>query len=274
MTGDEIEAIEIDLLLEGLRRCHGYDFRDYSRASLARRVRRVVALEKLATVSDLQRRVLHEPATVARIVAAMSVHATSMFRDPEVHRALRAQIVPILRTYPLIRVWHAGCATGEEVYSLAILLHEEGLLDRSRLYATDISSELLERAASGTFPLESMRENTRNYQLAGGKREFSAYYTTKNERARFRPELADRMVFASHNLVTDSGFNEFNLIMCRNVLLYFGAPLRARVHGTLYDSLTRFGFLCLGVRESLQPTPLAERYRELSPGLRVFRKVG
>ena len=273
MNTPEIEEIEIELLLDGIVRRYGYDFRNYLRPSLTRRIRRAVELEGAGTVSGLQERVLREPACMARLVSTLSVRATTMFRDPLMHHCLRAKVIPILRTYPFIRIWHAGCSTGEEVYSLAITLHEEGLYERCRIYATDIAGALIDRAAAGVFPLHTMRENTRNYQRAGGKREFSAYYTTGSDRVIFRRFLSKQMVFSTHNLVSDGRFNEFNLILCRNVMIYFDAQLRRRVHRLLYDSLSRFGFLNLGSREVLESPDLQERYIPFAPEYQLYRKV-
>lgn len=268
----ELERIEIDLLLTGIVRRYGYDFRNYAWPSLRRRVLLAVEREDVPSISALQARVLREPECMARFVANLSVHVTSMFRDPGFHRCLRQRVVPILRTYPFIRIWHAGCSSGEEVYSLAIMLHEEGIYDRCRLYATDISDAILDQAARGVFPLCSMRENTQNYQRAGGIREFSSYYTADQKRAIFRKFLRQNIVVSNHNLVSDAPFNEFNLVLCRNVMIYFDAELRQRVHRLLYDSLTRFGILGLGNRESLEAPDLEGSYAAFAPEHRLFRK--
>lgn len=268
----ELEQLEIDLLLTGIARRYGYDFRNYARASLRRRILRAVEEEGLVTISALQDRVLRDPECMARFVAVLSVHVTAMFRDPAFHRCLREQVVPILRTYPFIRIWHAGCSTGEEVYSLAIILHEAGIYERCRLYATDISDSLLERAAQGIFPLNTMRENTQNYQRAGGRQDFSSYYTADEKRAIFRKSLRENMVYSNHNLVSDAPFNEFHLILCRNVMIYFDTTLRQRVHGLLYDSLARFGFLGLGNKESLEHNGDNDRYTAFSAENRLYRK--
>jgi chemotaxis protein methyltransferase CheR len=266
-------ALEIDLLLTGLAERYGYDFRHYARASLTRRVRRAVQSEGMPSVSALQHRLLHDVDAAMRFVAAISVHTTAMFRDPDVYRALRAEVVPMLRTYPFVRIWHAGCSSGEEVYSLAILLEEEGLYDRCRIYATDLSDAILERARQGVYPLRSMREHTRAYQVTGGTRDFSSYYVTDQENAVFRASLRRQLVFSQHNLVSDSAFNEFQLIMCRNVLLYFDQTLRHRAHELFHSSLSNFGVLVLGKKESLRHTPHSEAYHELKDGLRIYRRA-
>lgn len=265
-------ALEIDLLLTGLAERYGYDFRHYARASLTRRIRRALESEGLPSVSALQHRLLHDCDAAMRFVAAISVHTTAMFRDADVYRALRDDVVPLLRTYPFVRIWHAGCSSGEEVYSLAILLEESGLYDRCRIYATDLSDVILERARQGVFPLRAMREHTRAYQQAGGTADFSSYYVTDRENAVFRASLRRQLVFSQHNLVSDSVFNEFQLIMCRNVLLYFDQVLRHRSHELFHASLSSFGVLVLGKKESLRYTPHADDYQELREGLRIYRR--
>ena len=270
----EIEDIEIELLLTGVARRYGFDFRNYAPQSLRRRIHRAIENEGVQTVSQLQERVLRCPAAMGRFIESVSVHATAMFRDPDFYRTLRTDVVPMLRTYPFVRVWHAGCASGEEVYSLAILLEEEGMYDRCRLYATDISDTLLNRAASGVFPLANMKSNTSNYQRAGGAHDFSVYYTADDRHALFRDSLRRNMVYSQHNLVSDGPFNEFNLILCRNVMIYFDHSLRQRVHRLFYDSLCRLGVLGLGNKETIDTTELAPRYRQLGGDARLFRKEG
>jgi chemotaxis protein methyltransferase CheR len=197
-----------------------------------------------------------------------------MFRDVDVYRALRNDVIPMLRTYPFVRIWHVGCSSGEEVYSFAIMLEEMGLYERCRIYATDLSDAILERAHQGVFPLRAMREYTQAYQRAGGTHDFSSYYVTDNEHAVFRQSLRRNVVFSQHNLVCDSTFNEFQLIMCRNVLLYFDGTLRARAHDLFHHSLSSFGVLVLGKKEAMTFSGYAERYRELGEGLRIYRRLG
>jgi chemotaxis protein methyltransferase CheR len=266
-----VEEIEIGLLLDGVYRHYGYDFRDYSMASLRRRVRHLLRDEGLATVSGLQERVLHDPQCLQRLVVALSVNVTSMFRDPRFYKALREGVVPLLRTYPKVRIWHAGCATGEEAYSFAVILEEEGLYDRCHIYATDMNDAVLKRAAAGEVALRGMRENTANYLASGGRRAFASFYTAVGDRAILHPSLRRNIVFAQHNLVTDGSFNEFNVVFCRNVLIYFNRELQARVHRLFYQSLVRFGFLALGAKETVQFSPHQAAYEDL--GERIYRKV-
>jgi chemotaxis protein methyltransferase CheR len=269
----ELEDIEIDLLLEGLFRAHGFDFRDYSRASIKRRTLDLMRAENLETVSAFQERVLHDPACLDRFLLGLSVHATSMFRDPSFYLTFRRQAVPLLRTYPTVQVWIAGCSTGEEVYSLAILLREERLDTRCRIYATDISQSVVRRARDGIFPLAAMREYTSNYHQAGGTHEFSDYYTAQYDSVIFSSALRSNVVFSEHNLATDGSFNEFQVIMCRNVMIYFNKDLQARVHNLLYDSLSMFGVFGMGNKESLKFTPRAAFYEHLNERDKLYRKV-
>jgi len=269
----ELEQIEIELLLEAIFRHYGFDFRSYAYASLKRRLWKRIQAEGLDTISGLQQRVLHDRATMERLLMDLSVSVTAMFRDPNFYKAFRLQVVPLLRTYPFIRVWHAGCSTGEEVYSMAILLHEEGLLERARIYATDINEVVLRTAKAGIFPLEKMQEYTQNYLKAGGTRSFSEYYTAAYEGALFAPFLTENVVFAQHNLVTDRSFSEFNVILCRNVMIYFDRPLQNRVHQLFYESLPMYGILALGSKESLRFSDVESCYEELNPREKIYRKV-
>jgi chemotaxis protein methyltransferase CheR len=269
----DLEEIELSLLLEGVFRQYGFDFREYAPASLRRRVWRRVYAEGLSTISALQNRLLHDPACMERLLLDLSINVTSMFRDPGFYSAFRQKVVPMLRTYPFTRVWIAGCSTGEEVYSIAILLEEEGLYDRTRIYATDINEAVVERARAGVFPLDKMREYTQNYIKAGGSRAFSEYYLAKYDGAQFQRSLVDNVVFAQHNLVSDRSFNEFNMIVCRNVMIYFDRALQERVHRLFYESLVTFGVLGLGHRESIRQSPHEDRYEELDPAEKLYRKV-
>ena len=269
----DLEQIEIALLLEAIYRRYGFDFRQYASASLKRRVWRRIHGEKLQSVSGLIEKVLHDPTVMERLLLDLSINVTAMFRDPEFFLALRRHVVPQLRTYPFARIWNAGCSTGEETYSLAILLQEEGMYKRSRLYATDINQAVLERARRGVFPLAKMQDYTQNYIRAGGARAFSEYYVAEYDGAQFRRSLLENVVFAQHNLVQDSAFNEFHLIVCRNVMIYFDKPLQDQVHRLFYESLPMFGLLALGQKEAIAFTPYADRYEELAPGQRIYRKV-
>ena len=272
--GEQLEDIEIALLLEGLYRFYGFDFRDYSPASLKRRIVERMRSEGIETVSAFQDRVLHDAACMERLLLGLSVHVTSMFRDPSFYATFRRKVVPVLKTYPTVRVWHAGCSTGEEVYSMAILLQEEGLYRKCVIYATDISREVLRRAREGIFPLSSMQEYTTNYVKAGGKHEFSDYYTADYDNVIFHPALKTNVVFAEHNLATDGSFNEFHVILCRNVMIYFNRALQDRVHELIYGSLSTFGVLGLGNKETLKTTPRESFYEKLDARDKLYRKVG
>ena len=272
--GDQgLKDLEVDLLLEGIFRRYGYDFRNYARPSLQRRIKKILDFEGITRVTTLLDRILHDPAAMGRFVETLAVHTTSMFRDPEVYALLRKKVVAHLRTYPFLRVWVAGCSTGEEVYSLAILLKEEGLYDRCRIYATDMSDAVLERARQGILPIGVMRDYTLAYQQAGGREDFSAYYLTDHAHAIVRANLRKNVVFSQHNLATDEVFNEFHLIFCRNVNIYFNNTLQSRVFDLIHGSLTPFGILGLGKKENLRGNAFVEAYEEIEPGLRLFRKT-
>jgi chemotaxis protein methyltransferase CheR len=269
----DLERLEIELLLEGIFQRYGFDFRAYAHASLRRRLWKRVEAERLTTISALQARVLHDPAALDRMLLDLSVNVTAMFRDPGFYKQFRKIVVPMLRTYPFIRLWHAGCSTGEEVYSMAILLQEEGLLDRARIYATDINEVVLRHARSGIFPLNRMQEYTENYIKAGGTRSFSEYYTAKYDGALFNTSLTKNIVFSQHNLVTDQSFSEFNVILCRNVLIYFDRTLQHRVQKLFYDSLVHFGILGLGSKESLRFSEVEDCYERLDNREKLYKKV-
>lgn len=268
-----LEDIEIGLLLEGLYRAHGFDFREYSRTSIKRRILELMRAEKLETISAFQDRVLHDASCLDRFLLGLSVHATAMFRDPSFYLTFRKKVVPLLRTYPTVQIWVAGCSTGEEVYSLAILLEEERLYPKCRIYATDISQSVLRKARDGIFPLAAMRDYTVNYHQAGGTSEFSDYYTAQYGNVIFSSALRNNVVFSEHNLATDGSFNEFQVILCRNVMIYFNKDLQARVHNLLYDSLSMFGVFGMGNKESLKFTPRAEFYEHLNENDKLYRKI-
>jgi len=270
---DDID-IELRMLVEAVYLKYNYDFRDYTGASQKRRV--LVALREMecATVSELQAKVLHQPEAFARLLQFLTIPVTEMFRDPEYHAALRTQVVPHLRTYPSLKFWVAGCSTGEEVWSLAILLHEEGLLERSLIYATDINPQSLDAARRGVFPLDRMRLYTENYQKAGGKRAFSDYYTAAYGGALFERDLVENVTFADHSLATDSVFSETHFISCRNVMIYFNRRLQNRVLGLFHESLCHRGFLALGSKESIDFSNHANRFDSVARRERIFRKVG
>ena len=271
--GGELERIEIELLLEAIDRHYGFDFRGYALGSLRRRLWRTAAEEGVQSISGLQEKVLHDPEAMERLLTGLSVNVTTMFRDPTFYVAFREHVVPLLRTYPFIRIWNAGCSSGEETYSLAILLQEDGLYDRARIYATDFNSDVLARARAGELPLDRMQEYTQNYQQAGGTRDFSAYYAVQGGIAKLDAGLSKHVVFAQHNLASDRSFNEFNVVLCRNVLIYFGRDLQRHVHRLFYDSLGRFGVLGLGQKETLRFTGLEDSYEELDAREKLYRKV-
>jgi chemotaxis protein methyltransferase CheR len=268
-----LEDIEIQLLLDGIYRYYGYDFRNYAANSLQRRIRRFLGLEGVETISALQDRILHDRACLERFLLSLTVNVTTMFRDPNFYIAFRKTVVPMLRTYPFIRIWHAGCSTGQEVYSMAILLQEEGLYHRCRIYATDSNERVLQKAKRGVFPLELMQDYTKLYLQAGGKSCFSDYYTATCEGATLRSSLRENVVFSQHNLVTDHSFNEFNVILCRNVLIYFNQTLQNQVHDLFFHSLCSFGILGLGRQESLKFTPYEKQYEEISAGEKLYRRL-
>jgi chemotaxis protein methyltransferase CheR len=269
----DLEQLEIELVLEAVYRRYGVDFRQYAQASLKRRLYRRLHAEGLDTLSQLQDRLLHDPPCMERLLLDLSINVTSMFRDPSFYAAFRQHVVPILRTYPFTRIWCAGCSTGEEVYSLAIVLHEEGLYDKTRIYATDINEHVLQTAAEGVFPLERMQQYTQNYLRGGGKEDFSQYYVAAYDSVRLSRSLTENVVFAQHNLAMDRSFNEFNVIVCRNVMIYFDKALQDHVHGLFYESLPTFGILALGHKESIGFTRLAGRYEEIDAAERIYRKV-
>jgi len=269
----ELEQLEVELLLEGIHRRYGLDFREYAPASLKRRLRRRMDGEKVETVSALQNLILHDPAVMERLLLDLSVNVTAMFRDPSFYLAFREKVVPALRTYPFSRLWVAGCSTGEEVYSLAILLAEEGLSDRVRIYATDINQAVIDVARLGVFRLDKMQEYTHNYIRAGGSRSFSEYYVARYDGARFAGSLVDGVVFAQHNLASDAAFNEFHVITCRNVMIYFAQSLQEHVHRLFYESLAMFGVLALGQKETIRLSPHESSFEELNAEERLYKKV-
>jgi chemotaxis protein methyltransferase CheR len=265
--------IELTMLMQAIYLKYSYDFRDYTRASQKRRVMHALRQMDCQSVSALQERVIHEPAAFARLLQYLTIPVTQMFRDPSFFVALRQQVVPVLRTFPFLKIWIAGCSTGEEVYSMAILLREEGLLERTLIYATDINPQSLARARKGIFPLDSMRDYTRNYQQAGGTRAFSDYYTVAYDGALFDRSLAENITFADHSLATDSVFSETNLISCRNVMIYFKRSLQERALGLFHESLRHHGFLALGSKESLAFSDRASGFDDVDKRERIFRKL-
>lgn len=250
----------------------GYDFRDYMRSSIKRRIEHRLNRDRLSTVSDLLKKVIHEEGYVANLLNDFSINVTDMFRDPEFFYTFRKKIIPKLKDLPEIRIWHAGCSTGEEVYSMAILLQEEGLLDKAKIYATDMNEKVIEKARQGAFSLKRMQAYTKNYLHAGGKAAFSEYYNTDVQYAYFDPSLSKNIVFAQHNLVTDGSFNEFHVIICRNVIIYFNMELQEKVFQLFSDSLSSGGFIGLGNKESLKIMEMSHAFDEIDSAQRLYQK--
>jgi chemotaxis protein methyltransferase CheR len=266
--------IELRMLVEAVYLKYNYDFRDYTGASQKRRVLTALRAMECETVSALQSRVMHDPAAFAQLLQFLTIPVTEMFRDPDYYLAIRRHVVPFLETYPSLKLWVAGCSTGEEVYSMAILLKEEGLLERTLIYATDINPESLDAARRGVMQLDRMRLYTENYQKAGGKAAFSDYYTAAYGGALFDRGLIENVTFADHSLATDSVFAETHFISCRNVMIYFNRRLQNRVLGLFHESLCHRGFLGLGSKESIDFSSYAQRFESLARRERLFRKVG
>ncbi|EGF32073.1 MCP methyltransferase, CheR-type [Oxalobacteraceae bacterium IMCC9480] len=264
--------IEIRLLIEAIYLRYNYDFRDYSAASQARRILHAVTQMECATVSELQSRVLHDADAFARLLQFLTIPTSEMFRDPAYFLALREQVVPFLKTYPSLKIWIAGCSTGEEVVSMAILLHEEGLLERCIVYATDINPQSLERARKGVYPLDRMDDYALSYQQAGGRARLSDYYTAAYGAALFDRSLFERISFSDHSLATDSVFSETHLVCCRNVLIYFNRGLQERALGLFHESLCHRGFLGLGSKESVDFSGHANLFEPLARSERIYRK--
>jgi chemotaxis protein methyltransferase CheR len=272
-TDDAGEADRIRELLESIYRRYGCDFRDYAYPSIRRRIANAVRAEGVETVARLTRKLLDEPACMERFLRSVTVNVTSMFRDPAFYRAVRDRVLPRLRPLPLVRIWHAGCSTGQEVYSLAILLEEEGLYNRCVIYATDRNLHALDEARGGIFPLARLREYTSNYLAAGGMCPFSEYYTADYGHAIFRGALRRHILFSRHDLAVDGPFHRFHLILCRNVLIYFNRALADRIHRLLYESLEMSGFLALGGRESIRFTPHEACYEATESDQSIYCKV-
>lgn len=272
MTSDELSDLEIKLLMEGIYHVYGYDFREYSEASLRRRLTQWLSGSGFATFSLAQSELLRDRALFDSLLRGITVNVSEMFRDPAFFKAVREHVVPYLKTYPFVKIWHAGCATGEEAYSMAILLLEEGFKGRFRIYATDINEEVIRKAQEGIYPLKDMQRFTRNYQQAGGTGSFSDYYTARYDHAILSPSLRDNIVFAAHNLAVDADFGEMNMILCRNVMIYFKQPLKDRVLTLLDSSLVPGGYLCLGTKESLYHRQISDRYEAITGRMQIYRK--
>lgn len=272
MEGNIINDDEVNLLVTEVAKKYGYDFTNYARASLKRRINRLLVNQRIPSFAELFYRTKNDPEFVVLMVKELTVNVTEMFRDPAVFKTIREKILPILATHPFIRIWHAGCATGEEVYSMAILLHEANLLHKSLLYATDLNPAVIENIRSGIFPINQMKQYSENYILSGGKKDFSSYYTAQYGWAKFDEKLKTKMIVATHNLVSDRSFNEFQIIFCRNVLIYFDKILQDKVLQLFDDSLEKLGFLVLGSKETIRFSQVANKFRQLDKD-KIWRKM-
>jgi chemotaxis protein methyltransferase CheR len=270
-VGDEAERLEVRLVLEAIHSRYGYDFRNYTADSMNRRVLAAAAKVGVDNLGELLHRLIREPAIFGAVLDVLTVRVTEMFRDPEFYHALRQLVIPVLRTYPQLKIWHAGCASGEEVYATAILLSEEGLYERAQIYATDVSSVAVEQGREGLYAEQSLLDFERNYRASGGELDFGSYWLTAYGRAAIRPALKRNVHFFQHDLVSDRSLGEMHVVFCRNVLIYFGDELRQRVFGLFGETLLRGGVLCLGASEAL---PASQRpfYKELSAADRIYRK--
>ncbi|KQU19339.1 chemotaxis protein CheR [Bacillus sp. Leaf13] len=273
LTVEEREDIEIELLLQAIYSVSGFDFRKYMRSSIKRRVENRMRLDHIRRISGMIEMVLYEKGYVEKLLNDFSINVTEMFRDPDFFKAFRLKIVPLLKQLPEIRIWHAGCSTGEEAFSMAILLKEEGLYEKAKIYATDMNEDVLRHAEKGILPLNRMQSYTKNYLQAGGKQEFSEYYTTDYQNAYLNSSLLKNIVFFQHNLVTDGSFNEFHIILCRNVMIYFTGELQTYVNHLFYDSLSKEGFLAVGSKETLHTSSLSEDYEDFDSKERIYRKL-
>lgn len=266
------QEIELQLLLEAIYLKYGYDFRDYSKAHLKRRILGRLSRSKCHTISEMQHQLIYDPNFFRQIILDLSINVTAMFRDPAFFRAIREEVIPLLKTYPFIKIWHAGCSTGEEVYSMAIILKEEGLLERSIIYATDFNPIALKQASDAIFPLEKIKEYTDNYFKANGKASFSEYFTVEYGSAMIDQSLKKNIVFSDHNLVTDGVFAEMNMVFCRNVLIYFNRELQNKVFNLFYESLVPGGILCLGTKETLYYSDNKKDYKQIHD-LNIYKKL-
>lgn len=264
--------IEIELFLEAIFQKYGYDFRNYGRAHIRRRLMHRMKISGIKSISEMQFKLLYNPDFFNQILMDFSINVTEMYRDPSFYKHIREEIVPILKTYPFIKIWHAGCSSGEEVYSMAILLKETGLYDRAQIYATDFNQLILRKAKEGIYPISKIKEFTKNYQKAGGENSFSDYYMAKYESVIIDNDLKKNIVFADHNLVTDAVFAEVNMIVCRNVLIYFNKNLQNHVIKLFTESLSNGGYLCLGSKESIRFSNISNCYKTISEKEKIYQK--
>ena len=267
-----VEDIEINLLLEAIFQMYGYDFRSYTKASIRRRVMHRLTMSGFSSIMEMTDKVLKDRRFFVTLLNDLTVNVTEMYRDPEFYQALRSEVIPVLKTYPFIKIWHAGCSTGEEIYSMAIMLEEEGLYDRAMIYATDIDKNVLASAKKGIYSLEAVKQYNDNYRRAGGKHNLSDYYTARYDSVIMEQRLKRNIVFADHDLATDQVFGEMHMILCRNVLIYFDRELQQRVIRLFSDSLDMGGYLCLGTKESLKFSGQDDTFEPIDESLRIFRK--
>ncbi|EOR96057.1 Chemotaxis protein methyltransferase CheR [Arcticibacter svalbardensis MN12-7] len=267
-----IQDEDVDIILNDILESYGYDFTEYSKASIKRRINRLFTLDRFMSFAEFRYRLKSDPDYMHRFIEQVTVTVTEMFRDPQFYKVLREQVLPTLGTYPFIRIWHAGCSTGEEVYSMAILLKEANLYHKALLYATDLNPEVLEKARMGIFPLSQMKQYSENYIQSGGTKDFSQYYTANYDKAKFDEELSRKMIFSTHNLVSDRSFNEFQLILCRNVLIYFDKDLQVKVFNLFEQSLDNLGYLALGSKETIRFSSLTSRFKQLD-NEKIWRKI-
>ncbi len=273
MQQSDVETVEIDLMLEAVLRVYGYDFRHYARASLKRRISGFLNETKLSNYSQLQEALIHDEDLFNKFLLVMSITVTEMFRDPHFYKAVIKNIFPILQTYPYIKIWHAGCASGEEVYSLAILLHEAGYLEKATIYATDFNNAAIKNAKEGIYPVGEIKQYAKNYLAAGGAKCLSDYYSSDYGAVKMASFLKKRITWANHNLVTDKVFGEMNIILCRNVLIYFNSELQNHVFKLFRDSLCHRGYLCLGTKETLNYSTVSEEFEVVAEKEKIYRKL-
>lgn len=266
------ENLEISLLLDAIYRKYGYDFRDYSTASIKRRILRRLSMSGLKSISELQHKIIYDESFFTSLLHDLSVNFTEMFRDPSFYHVLRKKIIPELNDLPFLKIWHAGCATGEEVYSVAIVLKEEGLYNRTQIYATDFNEKVIQKAKEGIYDIERLKMYTQNYQKAGGLASFADYYTARYEYVLMKKSLKKNITFSDHNLVTDGVFGEMNMILCRNVLIYFSRELQNRVFRLFKESLSNGGFLCVGTKESIRFSDISDDFEDVAKKEKIYRK--
>ena len=273
MDDIDTQNIELQLLLQAIYLKYGYDFRNYAKASIKRRVQHRLSKDGFESISAMQNKVLYDVSFFETLLLDLSINVTEMFRDPKFYLALRKVVIPRLKKYPFLKIWHAGCSSGEEVYSMAIILKEEGLYDRTQIYATDMNEIVLKQAKDGIFNISRLKQYTANYQKAGGQESFSDYYTAHYDHAVMSKSLKENILFSDHNLATDGVFGEMNLIMCRNVLIYFNRDLQNRVLGLFSDSLPNDGILSLGSKESIRFSAFSNSFEDIVREEKIYRKI-